>query len=89
MIETEYLEPFFEKNNIPIVFACDNNLLYMLSVALKSLIENTNKDKNYDIIIINNDFSSETKKKLISMLEKKHNANLRFINIDNLYHSLF
>ena len=83
MIETEYLEPFFEKNNIPIVFACDNNLLYMLSVALKSLIENTNKDKNYDIIIINNDFSSETKKKLISMLEKKHNANLRFINIDN------
>lgn len=56
---------------IPIFFTVDNAYAPLLSIAIASLIENTSKNYNYNIHIIDGGFTKESKEKL-SALEKEN-----------------
>lgn len=43
------------KTTVPVVFATDKNFVPYLYVAIQSLVDNTSKDNNYDIVILYTD----------------------------------
>ena len=73
------LEPVFNKDYVPVVFSANNNYCKYLSVALQSVIESSSPDKNYDIIVLENDISDENKKILTAQIP--NNFSIRFYNI--------
>ena len=77
------LQPAFTKNNIPLVFNCDNNFTKYLSVTIRSIIEYSSPQYNYDIIILNENISLENQEKLQFMVEENKNFSIRFYNMGN------
>jgi len=67
------------KNEIPIVFATNDNYLPYLSVALKSLINCSNKQNFYKIFIFNNSINDDNKKKILAM--QTENILIEFVNV--------
>lgn len=79
----EKISPAFSQNNIPVVFATDNNYVPFLSVAIASLIANGSPDNNYDIIILATDVGVNNKGRM-GMLAKDHpNVSIRWYNISD------
>lgn len=76
--------PAFQKNNVAIVLATDNNYVPILSVALQSIIENVNEFNNYDILILSDQISSVNKKMLLYMINGRENISLRFIEVSTI-----
>lgn len=67
------------QNVLSIVFAFNNDYSKYFSVALQSLIENSNNIYFYDIIVFSSDISERNKKLLEAMLPK--NFSLRFFDV--------
>lgn len=81
------IKPVFEgKNVLPIVFAFNNDYSRYFSVALQSLIENSNDTYFYDIIVFSSDISERNKKLLKAMLPK--NFNLRVFDVSEYISNL-
>lgn len=76
------LEPAFKHNNIPVIFSSDNNYALYLGVCIKSLIENSSINNNYDIIIFDGGINEFIKKKITAM--KKANISIRFYDISEI-----
>ena len=81
-IDNKTISPFFDKNNIPIVFAVDSNYVQYLSVAIQSIIENRSHNCNYDIVILYTKLQDYEKQMLLSIQENISNVAIRFINMD-------
>ena len=82
------IKPAFENKNIlPIVYAFNNEYSKYFSVALKSMIDDSNNDFNYDVIVFSSDISERNKKILLEMLPK--NFSLRFFDISKFIFELF
>lgn len=64
------------KETIPIFYAIDNNYAKFLSVSIKSLIENANKNYNYDINVIYESLDAENAEKLKSLQTENVKINL-------------
>ena len=77
------LLPTFSRNNISIVFNCDENYAKYLSVTIQSIIQHASPEKNYDLIVLNLDISSDTQEKLQSMILNHKNFSIRFYNMEN------
>ena len=75
------------KNAIPIIFACDQNYVEVLSVAIQSLVDNSNDSNLYDIIILYSGLYEYSKKFLYSIVKNKHNISLRFFNMEKFIKS--
>lgn len=75
------IKPRFGNNNIPIVFASDNNYAGVLSVAIQSVISYSSDDINYDIIVFSDGISEKNKQKLLYMIEGNGNISIRFIEV--------
>ncbi len=92
--ETSYQfipKPFFDKNNVAVVFACDNNYVPYLSVAIQSIVDHKKLENNYDIIILNNGIIPYYQK-LLKETYQCNNVSIRFYDVSNLYytyHNLF
>lgn len=78
--------PVFD-NKEAIVFAPDNMFCKYFSVALQSLIDNSSSDKNYDIVVFEQDISDKHKFKIFNMLPK--NFNLRFFDVSEIIYDKF
>ena len=68
--------------NVPIFFACDENYVPYLDVAIISIIKNASKDNNYEIIILKSDISRESQRKL-----SKHatdNISIKFYDVKEM-----
>ncbi len=84
------IKPAFSENNIPIIFSSDNNYAPYLGVTIKSIIENSSAEYNYDIIILTRDISVLNQ----NLLKKEENSNIsiRFYDISEIlkpYEKLF
>lgn len=79
----EIIKPAFNKNNIPVVFSSDNNYAPYLGVVIQSLIMNSSKQYNYDIIILERNLSEINKLKIKS-LAVSGNISIRFVNISHI-----
>ena len=64
---------------IPIFFATDDNYSSYLSVALRSIIEHSNKDNDYEIFILVEDISAENSQRILSMATS--NVKIRFVSV--------
>lgn len=78
------LQPAFSRNNIPVVFSVDNKYVPYLSVALQSVIQNSQPHNNYDIIVLEAGISAADKHRLLTQINGKTNFSLRFANISTL-----
>lgn len=81
--KNEVLEPAYHENNIPVVFSSDNNYAPYLAVAIQSLIKNSSRNFNYDIVILERDMS-DINKNLIQSIPQKGNISIRFTNVSQL-----
>jgi len=71
---------------IPIFFACNDNYVPYLDVAIISLIENSSKENNYEIIILKTDINEENQAKLLK--HAKDNVSIRFFDVKNILEPL-
>ena len=68
--------------NIPIFFACDENYVPYLDVAIISIIKNSSKNNNYEITILENGISKESKNKLLK--HSKGNISISFYDTNKV-----
>lgn len=73
----------FEGNSINVVFAADNKYAYYMAVALQSLIEHANDEKNYDIIIFGTEINAELQNQISGM--QKPNISIRFVDSKDIF----
>ena len=76
------VRPAFERNNIGICLASDKNYALYLGVTIKSIVDCSSLENNYDILVFENDFDKLTKCKLLSLIENHQNFHIRFISIE-------
>lgn len=82
------LQPFFTKNNIPIVFAIDSNFVVYLGVTLESIIKNSSNNNNYDIIVLSNGLSIYEENIILNIIKDMNNFNVRFVNVSEYFEGL-
>lgn len=78
----ELIKPKFENNNIPIIFGVDGNFVPYLGVTIKSIIDNTSANNNYDMVILNTDINKYDQKRIKSM--EQDNVSIRFYDMNEL-----
>lgn len=74
-------EPAFDKDAVTIVFASDNNYAPYLGVVIKSLIENSSCENNYDIVVLETSISLHNKELIKNLIEERKNISIRFFNV--------
>lgn len=81
------IEPVF-KHAIPIVLSANNEFVPYLSVFIQSIIENSSKQNQYDLVILHTDILEKNRKILKTMLEQHKNFSLRFFNMQEIVQGL-
>ena len=74
------------EKTIPIFYACDNNFVKYTFVSIKSLIENSSEEYNYNIYILNSNICEETKKFAKEFI--RDNVNIKFVNVEEQIKSI-
>ena len=79
--------PYYKENYIPITFACSDFFVPYLAITIESLLKNSNKECNYDLIVFNKDISEQSKKMLKSICNQ-NNVSIRFVNVFEIFKEL-
>lgn len=74
-------KPAYTEKNVPVVFACSDYFVPYVAVTLISLLENSNRFYNYDIIFLHSDISNINQTRLREIFTGYSNFSLRFFNI--------
>lgn len=77
----EEIKPAFGENNVPICFAANDKYIPLLSVTLSSIIENSNPEKNYDVVVLMTSVSDENQVEIRKLVTNHPNFSVRFINV--------
>lgn len=78
----ENIYPAFKQKNIPVVLSSDEKYASYLGVCIKSLVDNTSPEYNYDICILDGGIKNY-KKQLIKKMQQS-NVSIRFIDINTI-----
>lgn len=78
------IEPAFKKNLVPICFSVNDRFAPLLSVTIKSIVDHSSADKNYDIVILTSSISDENKNKIISLTDGRDNFSVRFFDVSSI-----
>lgn len=73
-------KPAFSENNVAVCLATDDNYVPYAAVVVESIIANSSKNNNYDLIVMCNNVDDRNKAKLQSVVRGIDNFSLRFIN---------
>lgn len=76
---TEEFRPKFQ-NKIGLCFSCDDNYVKILAVALKSIVENSSSNNEYDIIVMHTDIS-ESSFEILKQVCNKVNFSIRLYDV--------
>lgn len=68
-----------KEQTIPIFFSADDNYVPCLAVAIRSLIDNANKEYSYDIIVLNSGLTQINIERIKKMEEDKFN--IQFVDV--------
>lgn len=82
--DISFLEPAFKDNYCAVCFSSSNYYVPYLTTAIHSLIENSNQEWNYDIVIFNKDIS-ETNQTIIKKTYEKENISIRFYSVKTIF----
>ena len=80
----EPLKPAFYHNSVPVVFAANNQFVPMFAACLRSVIDHSTLNYNYDIVLLHSDISEENKLILKKMVEGIKNISLRLFDVTHL-----
>ena len=69
-------------HKVPIFFACDENYVPYLDVAIISIIKNSSKNNNYEITILESNISKDSKKKILK--HSKGNIKINFYDANKV-----
>lgn len=75
------LSPAYKDNNIPVVFAVDKNYVEYLSVAIQSIVDNSNRKNNYDIVILHQDLYEYQQRMMLDIINGYTNISIRFVHM--------
>lgn len=84
--------PAFEKNNIAITLSADDYYVPYVGAVITSILDNSSKNNNYDVFIMNKDIRAINKQRLMNIFAGEKNFSLRFIDIsrfENRFQKLF
>jgi len=82
------LSPAFEENNVPVVVSANNLYVPYAGVFIQSLIDHSNADRNYDVIILGRDISEPNKRLLQSLTQGAKNISIRFSDPSGLFEEI-
>lgn len=82
--EREQIKPVFKTNYVTAVFACDDNYVAQTAVMIRSIVETSSSQANYDIIILSTGLSDVNLANVSVIAEKSQNISIRFYNISKL-----
>jgi len=69
-------------NTIPIFFASNDKYVPYLDVAILSIVENSSKENNYEIIVLKTDISEENQNKLLK--HSRDNIKIKFYDVNTI-----
>ena len=75
------IKPVFEENSYSFVFSFNNKYCKYFATTLQSIIENSQPEEKYDIIVFNSDLTPNNKRLLEGMLTA--NFSLRFFDVSD------
>jgi len=82
IIEKEYpIIPSYKKDNIPLVFACNDKYAAFTVAAIKSILYISSDRYNYDIVVLFSELSTESKFKISNSIKQNKNTKLRFFDV--------
>ena len=64
---------------VPIFYACDDNFVKYTIVSLRSLIDNADKNRRYEIYVLNSSISDGMKEETYKL--KTDNVNVTFVDV--------
>ncbi|OUJ12275.1 DUF4422 domain-containing protein [Acetobacter okinawensis] len=80
-----YPKPSFKKNNTPIVISFNNNYAPYAGILIKSIIDNSDINKNYDIFIYDGGISNLNKQYIRDLPQNNTNVNITFLDVDPIF----
>ncbi|MEW9699980.1 DUF4422 domain-containing protein [Paenibacillus sp. SI8] len=75
------ITPVFSEKYIPVVFNINNNYAPFCAVTIKSIINCSSKNNNYDLIVLERELSERNKEIISSLIRDFPNFSIRFINV--------
>lgn len=78
----------YASNNIPIVFAVDNNYVPYMSAMMQSVMENANSDRHYCFIILYQDITELNQKLINEQIDTFKHFSIEFINVSDYFNSI-
>ena len=69
-------------DDVVLVFACSDNFVPYLSVAVQSIIENASLNRNYDVIVLTRDLSPTSMITLTRQCQVTPNVGIGFLDVD-------
>lgn len=80
--------PLFEERNeissqsvVPVVFAADNNYVPILTCAIRSMLQNADSTRYYDVVVLNTNIGGAKQELLKSYFSSYKNARITFYNV--------
>ena len=68
-------------NDVVVVFACSDNFVPYMSVAIQSIIENSSEDRQYDIVVLTRDLSIASMYTLSKQVKEYDNFAIGFLDV--------
>ncbi|OOB80087.1 MAG: hypothetical protein BEN19_06730 [Epulopiscium sp. Nuni2H_MBin003] len=84
MDKTEPIIPVFKDTKSSIVLACNDDYAPFVAATILSIINTSNINNNYDIIVLSRDISINNKNLIYRLVDNKHNFSIRFYNVDSI-----
>lgn len=78
--EPVVLKPAFENNNIPIALAANDSFVPYTATLIQSIVDNSNNNYNYDIIILTQDITSQSRTRISHIIKNSNNFSIRYID---------
>lgn len=74
----EDIKPAFAENNIPLILISSDYYIPYCATCIQSLIQNSNAENNYDIVILGSHISKQNKDHLLQVYKNHKNISVRF-----------
>lgn len=79
------LQPAFSKNNIGIVISSSEFYAPFASATIQSIIDCSNSENNYDLIILTKNMSIKCKNLFLRQIQGKANFSIRFFDVGSFF----
>lgn len=75
------IKPAFGNDAVTVVLAADSNYAPCMTVVIASVVENSNSDNSYDIIVLEDGINFAYKKLIKNYIKEYDNISVRFFNV--------